>query len=162
MSSNNDPELLDNLSEGFKLKGKKYVHVEIRGKKSRGVAVLISSEVFKSCQLILNNREAAGVPDTNPYLFGIPGKSFSNAHLSACLLMRKYSEESGIPHPDHLRGTQLTKHIATQSAMMDLREHEVNDLANFMGHAEKIHREHYRILVVTREIGRFQSGLFQK
>ncbi|KAG5890668.1 hypothetical protein JTB14_011634 [Gonioctena quinquepunctata] len=159
MSSNNDLELLDNLSEGFKLKGKKYVRVEIRGKKSRGVVVLISSEVFKSYQLILNNREAAGVPDTNPYIFGFPGKLFSNAHLSACVLMGKYSEQSGILHPEHLRGTQLRKHIATQSAMMDLREHEVNDLANFMGHAEKIHREHNRISVVTRKIGRISQLL---
>ncbi|KAG5890673.1 hypothetical protein JTB14_011639 [Gonioctena quinquepunctata] len=73
--------------------------------------------------------------------------------------MRKYSGESGIPHPEHLRGTQLRQHIATQSAMMDLREHEVDDLANFMGHAEKIHREHYQIPVVTRDIGRISQLL---
>ncbi|KAG5890676.1 hypothetical protein JTB14_011642 [Gonioctena quinquepunctata] len=73
--------------------------------------------------------------------------------------MKKYSGESGIPHPEHLRGNQLRQHIATQSAMMDLREHEVDDLANFMGHAEKIHREHYQIPVVTRDIGRISQLL---
>nr|CAI5841914.1 unnamed protein product [Callosobruchus analis] len=43
---------------------------------------------------------------------------------------------------------------------MDLRKEEVSGLANFMGHADKIHKDHYRIPVVSREIGRI-SGLLE-
>lgn len=59
--------------------------------------------------------------------------------------MKKYSEESDVSHREHLQGTQLKKYIATQGAMMGLEEHEVNDLANFIGYADKIHGEQYWI-----------------
>lgn len=79
----------------------------------------------------------------NPYVFGIPGSAPVFSHLSACNLMNRFSTESGVSHPELMRGTELRKHLATQSALLDLNEGEISDLANFMGHTEKIHREHY-------------------
>lgn len=51
-----------------------------------------------------------------------------------------------------LRGTKLRKHIATFCASMELADTEISDLANFMGHAEKIHREVYRQPIISRDI----------
>lgn len=42
---------------------------------------------------------------------------------------------------------------------MDLKENEVSDLANFMGHDDKIHKDHYRLPVASREIGRVSTFL---
>ncbi|KAG5866879.1 hypothetical protein JTB14_037480 [Gonioctena quinquepunctata] len=36
--------------------------------------------------------------------------------------------------------------------VLNIQEEEVDDLANFLGHANKIHKEHYRMPIVTRDI----------
>ncbi|RLU23849.1 hypothetical protein DMN91_004057 [Ooceraea biroi] len=46
----------------------------------------------------------------------------------------------------------LRKHIATVCILLEISEHEVNDLADFMGHHEKIHKSHYRQSVVTKDL----------
>lgn len=35
---------------------------------------------------------------------------------------------------------------------MDLKETEISELANFMGHTDKIHKAHYRLPIKAREI----------
>ncbi|XP_074035965.1 uncharacterized protein isoform X2 [Leptinotarsa decemlineata] len=152
-------DVLDLNEESCAKNSKKYVRFLIRGKKARGVPVLLSKQMLRSVQLILKYRSEAGVPEENPFVFGIPGNSTTFTYLSACDLMRRFASECKSSRPELLRGTQLRKHLATQSALLDLNENEVNDLANFMGHADKIHREHYRIPVVTREIGRVSKLL---
>ncbi|XP_071579372.1 uncharacterized protein [Temnothorax nylanderi] len=54
--------------------------------------------------------------------------------------------------PTSLRGTTLRKHIATICVSLDISEHEVNDLADFMGHHEKIHKSHYRQSLITKDL----------
>lgn len=65
-------------------------------------------------------------------------------YLRAYNLLRKFANESGVNFPATLTGTKLRKHIATNCINLNLSENEISDIANFMGHAEKIHREHYR------------------
>ncbi|XP_032689252.1 uncharacterized protein PFC0810c-like [Odontomachus brunneus] len=59
--------------------------------------------------------------------------------------MRKFAHECGATHPERLRGTLLRKHIATNCHKLKLTEHEVSELANFMGHKENIHKQYYRL-----------------
>ncbi|XP_023289480.1 uncharacterized protein LOC105702821 [Orussus abietinus] len=66
--------------------------------------------------------------------------------------MRTFSEECGAENPQSLRGTTLRKHIATMSTNFNLQDEQVSDLANFMGHADKIHRSHYKQPLLSREI----------
>lgn len=73
--------------------------------------------------------------------------------------MRKFSIECGADKPETLRGTTLRKHVATLGVNLNLSDTEISDLANFMGHEEKIHREHYRMPVVHREILRMSRLL---
>ncbi|KAJ8944572.1 hypothetical protein NQ314_009443 [Rhamnusium bicolor] len=159
IDQNSDPELFKSLPEEYRSNAKNYFRLVIRGKKDRGVPVLLSTDIFDSVKLILKFRNEAAVPNKNPYIFGIPGKSLGNSYLRACDLMRTFAKESGISNDSLMRGTQLRNQLATQSATLDLNEGEVNDLANFLGHAEKIHREHYKIPVVSREIGRISRLL---
>lgn len=85
--------------------------------------------------------------------------SHKHAYLKACDLMRKFSIECGANQPETLRGTILRKHVATLGANLNLTDTEIMDLANFMGHEDKIHREHYRMSVVHREILRMSRLL---
>lgn len=100
-------------------------------------------------------RKEAKVRDKNPYVFGLPDvtkERYRYRYLRACLLMRKFASECNAVHSDTLRGTTLRKHIATHCIQLNLTECDVSDLATFMGHADKIHREHYRQPLASRDI----------
>lgn len=96
-------------------------------------------------------RHLACVSERNPYVFGLPGES-RKRYIDACRLMRDYSVKCNAARPDLLRGTHLRKHIATRSVLLNLSDKEISDLANYMGHSEKIHFSHYRLPIVAREI----------
>ncbi|XP_029174971.1 uncharacterized protein LOC114943500 [Nylanderia fulva] len=145
ISKEEAPELYKSLS--------KYVRMTIRGKLGRTVPVLLHEEILKCMQMIINYRKDAGVPENNPYIFGIYSLDKRRfKYLRACVLMRKYSVISGAKMPTSLRGTILRKHIATVCMSLDISEHEVNNLADFMGHHEKIHKSHYRQSIVTKDL----------
>ncbi|KAJ8952535.1 hypothetical protein NQ314_007518 [Rhamnusium bicolor] len=87
IDDNDDPDLFNSLSADYQQSAKNYIRCVIRGKKARGVPVLLSKFQFHCAQLILKFRTEAGVAENNPYLFGVPGK-LTQTHLRACDLMR--------------------------------------------------------------------------
>lgn len=122
--------------------------------------VILDTELVQSIKLILKHRKDANVPEKNPYVFGIPNSNKRYfKYLRACVLMRNFSKKCGAQIPHALRGTELRKHIATTCITLNLSENEVDDLANFMGHHEKIHKRHYRQSIPTMEIVRMTKFL---
>lgn len=102
-------------------------------------------------------RTTSGVSPQNLYIFGLPGLSDKrNRRLYAYAVMRKYANLCGAKDPSTLRGTNLRKHIASLLADHNLSDSDLTDLAHFLGHEEKIHKDHYRqranreILVVSQ------------
>ncbi|XP_029157900.1 uncharacterized protein LOC114943614 [Nylanderia fulva] len=73
--------------------------------------------------------------------------------------MRYFSKKCDAQIPHSLRGTELRKHIATTCITLNLSDNEVDDLANFMGHHEKIHKRHYRQSIAAVEIVRMTKFL---
>ncbi|VEN34414.1 unnamed protein product [Callosobruchus maculatus] len=158
--TDNDQDIFKSLSSDAQGAAKKYVRVTCRGKLMRTVPMLLHVEVKDCIQLILQFRQQAGVSKKNPYVFGLPStdkRCFK--YLRACELIRKFSRDCGAAVPISLRGTTLRKHIATRCITLELNDTEVSDLANFMGHAERIHKEHYRQPLVAREITRISRLL---
>ena len=49
--------------------------------------------------------------------------------------------------------------MATYCIQLNLNDVEVSDLATFMGHSEKIHKNHYRQPLATRDILRISQYL---
>ncbi|KAJ8966076.1 hypothetical protein NQ314_003752 [Rhamnusium bicolor] len=157
-----DTAIFNSLSTEGQRAAKCYGRFVIRGKLGRNVPVLLHIDHLACAELILRYRLQAGVPEKNPYLFGLPSSVLGrHKWLDACVLMRKYSVECGAVRPDLLRGTTLRKHLATQSIFLNLQEEDISDLAQFMGHADKIHRSHYRLPVPAREIAQI-SVLLEK
>ncbi|XP_071581232.1 uncharacterized protein [Temnothorax nylanderi] len=131
----------------------KYVRIVIRGKLARTVPVLLHENILQCMQMIIKYRKQAGVREQNPFVFGINTiDKTRHKYLRACVLMRKYSSVSGAKLPSSLRGTLLRKHIATVCITLDISENQVSDLADFMGHHEKIHKSHYRQSVATKDL----------
>lgn len=135
-----------------------YVRFLIRGKRGRNVPVLVDKYKLNCLKLILKYRERAGTPTTNPYVFGIPGKDCFQ-HLDANKLIVNYANTCGAKYPERLRGTQLRKHFATKCGTMNLKGVDLKDVADYMGHHEKIHLEHYRMPNATRDIVRMSRIL---
>lgn len=122
--------------------------------------VILNIELVQCIELILKHRTDANVPKNNPYVFGIPSSNKRYfKYLRACILMRDFSKKYDAQIPHALRGTELRKHIATTCITLNLSENEVDDLANFMGHHEKIHKRHYRQSIPAIEIIRMTKFL---
>lgn len=122
--------------------------------------MILDTELVQCIELILKHRKDANVPEKNPYVFGLSStnkRSFK--YLRACILMRNFSKKCDAQIPHALRGTELRKHIATTCITLNLSENEVDDLANFMGHHEKIHKRHYRQSIPAVEIVRMTKFL---
>lgn len=130
-----------------------YKRIEITGKKDRGVPLLLSLEMQEAIELLLKHRQNANIHENNPFIFALPGYDGSRyKYLRACELMRTFADECGVERPKPLRLTKLRKHFATTVASLEIDECRIYDVSNFMGNAEKIHRDYYRQPTATRDI----------
>ena len=134
------PDVESTLTDFEQLLSKTLKRVEIRGKRGRGVPVLITEEVDEAIKLIIETKEAVGL-ERSQYVF-------SNAHgapLRACDCLKKFATSCGAKHPEVITSTNLRKHIATVSQVLNLKENELDQLATFLGHDIRIHRQFYRL-----------------
>lgn len=149
----------DDINETLQIhQNQNYVRFMIRGKRGRGVPVLVDKFKLKCLKIILKYRQMANVPSTNPFLFGISGKD-DVQHLEANRLMYRFARCCGAKNPETLKGTELRKHFATKCSTMDLQGVDIKDVADYMGHHERIHLEHYRMPNATRDILRMSTLL---
>lgn len=72
-SGETDPIILSTLNEFEKTLCKSHLRVEIKGKRGRKVPVLLTEEMKRFIDILLEAREEAGV--TQPYRFSRPGIS---------------------------------------------------------------------------------------
>ncbi|KAL1252247.1 hypothetical protein QQF64_020043 [Cirrhinus molitorella] len=130
--------------------------VEIRGKRGRKVAVLLSPDMVDALTLLIRRRTECGVPEGNEYLFARP----------SCLSpyrgqdrLRTFANECGAKNPELLRSTQLRKHVATLSQVLNLKNHELDQVADFLGHDIRVHREFYRLPEATTQLAKISKLL---
>lgn len=161
-SINENTELFKSLSEQSKQIARRYSRMKIRGKKARTVAVLLTTEIDQCIQLLVQHRKNAKIAEHNHYLFALPTcYEFQIRVVDAVSAIRKFSELCGAADPQSLRGTTMRKHMATICISMELNDNSVAELADFMGHHEKIHREYYRQNPIEGEIVKI-SQLLEK
>jgi len=127
--------------------------MKIRGKKGRTVPVLLKPGITKCIELLLQYRTTAKVSNKNEYLFALPSPDENQKKvINAGILFVKFSKLCGAHNPDSLRGTNMRKHIASMCIGMNLSDTVIGEVAQFMGHHEKIHREYYRHNTIDREV----------
>lgn len=135
-------------------------------KLQRTVPVLVHTGIYESLQLFLDLRGTAGVSPENKFIFGLPGLTNKRKRcLHVYAVMSKHSGICDADDPSSLRGTNLRKYIASLLAEYNLSDSDLTDLANFLGHEEKIKKSHYRqrtnweILVVSQFLERGSKPL---
>ena len=107
--------------------------IEIVGKRGRTVPVLSTTEVMAW----LN----AGVAQDNTYLFAQCCYG-GTGHIRGSDCLRAYA---GLDNADSIRSTKLRKHVATASQILALKDHQLETLADIMGHDLRVHREYYQL-----------------
>ena len=102
-------------------------------------------------ETLKKTRGSAGIPNTNLFFFA--SKS-SDGYLNRWPAMKAVVDGAAVDHPRNISSTRLCKYIATVCQVFDLKEGEMQWLANHMGHELHIHRDFYRLNESTIEIAK--------
>jgi hypothetical protein len=116
--------------------------IEITGKRGRTVPVLINELMNNAIKTLISHRDEVGFSEDNYYIFGCLN---GDNYIRGSDVLRTLSEKCGARRPDALRSTKLRKHIATLTQIVNLKDHELDALAAFLGHDIRVHREFYRL-----------------
>ena len=98
-------------------------------------------------------RHHVGIPKKNPHLFA----TGPNSHYRGSDVLRNFAIQCGAKQPEALTSTKLHKHIATISQILNLSNHELNQLATFMGHDIRVHREYYTLPESTIQLAKISN-----
>lgn len=128
------------------------IRIETRGKKGRKVAILLTEKMQYNIELLIKNNP------NNPYIFF---NNTSNKYIRGSDILRKLASdpEANIENPQHLRSTNFRKHIATISQILNLKENELDILADFLGHDIRTHRDFYRLPEDTIQLAKVSKLL---
>ncbi|XP_049905141.1 uncharacterized protein LOC126393210 isoform X3 [Epinephelus moara] len=133
-----------------------FTRIELPGKLSQGVPLLLTPQTEEALELLCNNRKECAVKKTNIYLFAHPEK---HTYLRGSDCIRKYSNECGAKNPEALRSTELRKQIATLSSVLNLKDADRDQLARYLGHNNRIHENFYRLKLDTLQIAKVSKLL---
>lgn len=133
-----------------------FSRVEIMGKRGRKVAVLLTPSMVNALSLLTSKRTECHVSATNVFLFARPKSlGFYRGQDS----LRVYAKQCGAKHPEYLRSTHLRKHVATLSQVLNLKNNELDQVADFLGHDIRVHRDFYRLPVPTTQLAKISKLL---
>lgn len=136
-------ELLTALTEVEKAMCKTLKRIMVFGKGSKPVPILLTKRMQEFIDLLINvRREHAIVPETNKYVFAAPGST--DHWLNGSSTLRKLASKCGAKNPHLLTSTRFRKQVATILQLMNFEQDELGQIATFMGHTEKTHKEFYR------------------
>ncbi|XP_045076268.1 uncharacterized protein LOC121566168 isoform X2 [Coregonus clupeaformis] len=68
-------------------------------------------------------------------------------------------QKCGAKNPEALTSTRLRKQVATLSTLLNLKENEMDQLATFLGHDIRVHREFYRLPESTLQLAKVSKLL---
>lgn len=151
----NESDVFHILSESEKQLAKSFQRLVIRGKRGRGVPILLTNEIQDCIKLLISRRATCGVNESNKYLFA----SLRNTcgYYRASDLIAYFARKAGCQMADTITSTRLRKHVSTMVQLLNLKEHELDALAQFLGHDIRVHRKHYRLQDETVQLAKISK-----
>lgn len=137
-------DILAALSEMEKQLVNSFFRVEVPGKRGRKVPILFTAAMKDEVEELLRTRERVGVNVDNKYVFARPNFGSEN-YIEGHTCLHEAVEESGAACPQNITSTKLRKHLATVSQILNLTEHELEQVCGFLGHNISVHRDFYRL-----------------
>ncbi|KAI4455648.1 hypothetical protein MML48_9g00004126 [Holotrichia oblita] len=116
-----------------------YSRFIIRGKRGRGVPVLLSPTMRQHFELLVTVRDK--FVNGNYYIFHTKGKGF----IDGTKILHKYVEKCGVTPAKSITATLLRKHLATITQLLQFSNNDMEQLSKFMGHTLKTHCSVYRM-----------------
>ncbi|CAN9497493.1 unnamed protein product [Ophioblennius macclurei] len=114
--------------------GSSFTRLELEGQYGRNMLVLLSKGMVSSIDLLVENRERAGVSKANPYLFArTEGPSF----IRALDCFRRAAMECGVKNPEALLSSSLREQIASCWQLLSLNEGELDQVAKLVGRSNQ-------------------------
>lgn len=147
-NSVHDNDVLQSLSVFEQKLCTTLTRIEICGKRGRTVPVLLTKEMNESLETLISHRQNMNVSHDNNFLFPVTN-NISVRHLRGDKCLRLFANKSNVKNPDQMKSTALRKHIATISQVINLKDNELDVLADFMGHDIRVHRNFYRLPEAT-------------
>ncbi len=98
-------------------------------------------------------------PDSK-YFFALPGTD--NSCQSVFASFRKYSVLCGAEFLQYLRSRNLRKHFASLCTLQNLKENELDVVADFMGHDIRVHRSYYWLPQSTLQLVKMGTLISKK
>ncbi|XP_058469013.1 uncharacterized protein LOC131443414 isoform X1 [Solea solea] len=144
------------LSEVEKTLCRHFTRIVIRGKRGRPVPILVTQKMVNALELLVLERKACGVLEENGYMFARPA---AKTHFRGSDCLRAFSGACGATCPKALTSTRLRKHAATLSTVLNMTDTEMDQLANFLGHDIRVHREFYRLPEKTLQLAKVSKLL---
>ncbi|XP_045910809.1 M-phase phosphoprotein 8 isoform X1 [Micropterus dolomieu] len=127
----------DQIRKSTKLEldlGASLTRLELEGQYGRNMLVLLTDRMVLSIDLLIENREQAGVSKTNPYLFArTEGPSF----IRGLDCFRRAAMECGVKNPEALLSSSLREQIASCWQLMSLSERELDQVAQLVGRSSQ-------------------------
>ncbi|XP_047225981.1 M-phase phosphoprotein 8 isoform X2 [Girardinichthys multiradiatus] len=115
-----------------------FTRLELEGQYGRNMLVLLTDRMVSSIDLLVENREQAGVSKTNPYLFA---RSEGPSFIRGLDCVRRAAVECGVKNPEALLSSSVREQIATCWQLMSISEQELDKVAKMVGRSsEECHR----------------------
>lgn len=135
-------DIIENFSSLEKELCKTLTRIEIRGKRDRKVAILLTPEMLASLKKMIEIQPRY-VDVSNIFVFARVGNC--STPVEGHKLLKEVAIEAEVTDPNLFKSTKLRKHLATMSQMLEISVSDRHLLANFMGHSDQVHGKYYKL-----------------
>ena len=108
-------ELLNSLKPIERILMKRMDLVQVPGKRNRRVPILITPEIGRAMQLLVNTRAVCGIQPQNKYFFA---SDSADGHLDSWLVLRNSAVNAGVSKPRLITSRCLRKYVATLAQVL--------------------------------------------
>lgn len=152
-----NPKLLSELTEEERKSFDYLSEFYVPGKNGQDCSVLLTKDMERNMELIVQCRGFLKIPDSNKYLFARPGLTST---FDGPAVMRELRGLADLSRPEFMTANGIRHHHATMGTLLG-REFTSN-LSNNMSHTLDVHNKNYcySLEIVNRGIvGNFLLGL---
>ena len=110
----------ESLSATEKILTNHFKYMSTLGKRGRRVPILYSRLIAKALDILVANREKAGIQQGNEYLFANSSSNYIRGCDAVRELVDEYSSKHKFQKPHLIRSTKLRKHVSTVAQILIL------------------------------------------
>ena len=132
---------------------KRTVKISVVCKSGKKVAAILTPDLFAAVTLLVEKREACGVPGDNPHVFAKLLPSRSGTWSEQCCI-RNFVQLCGASGQEGLKSAYFRYHMMRIFQILILSNDELGQLAKLLGHDIRTEREYYQTPEAATDIAK--------